>query len=114
MPYLYSTLTADQNYTVYNESTSSVPKVVKKIFVNGRANVSNKVLATPRGSVTKVTQEELDLLQKNDVFKIHVKKSHITIEKMDTDVDKVVSNMEKKDSSAPMTPQTDTLPKQEI
>jgi hypothetical protein len=54
--------------------------------------------------VTKVSDEELELLKSHPTFMHHVEKGHITIESKNVDVEKATQNMTKRDVSAPKIP----------
>ncbi|EAO0065952.1 hypothetical protein GPN87_003083 [Salmonella enterica] len=101
--YIYSTLTGSQAYQVYRQGGADLPLVDKTILVAGGANVANKHFITPRGVVTSVTDEELELLEKNPVFALHKANGFITVEAKEVSVEKVVSDMEARDESAPLT-----------
>lgn len=91
--YIYSTLSADVNYTIGD----------RKFAVAGKANVANRNIITPRGMVTKATAEEVAELKKNRIFALHLKNGFLTIEDRQHDVEKVASSMEARDKSAPDT-----------
>lgn len=80
--------------------------ILRKIPVAGKANVANKNLVTPRGAVTKVTDEEYEILKNDHTFNDHVKRGYITVEKKEFSVDKIIKNMKPKDESAPLTPES--------
>lgn len=105
MFYIYSTLTNGTDYAVYSDSKNQdIPVVRKMISIKGGANLANKVLMTPKGAVTEVSDEEMEMLLKDYHFQNHVKHGHITYEKKEISVDKAVVNMNPKDESAPKTP----------
>jgi hypothetical protein len=105
MPYVASTLSNDQNYTVWNTPPNEGSKIarpataVKRIFIAGRANVANK-LTTPEGVITAVTEEEVVLLKTNPVFKIHEANGHVKIIARQADPAKVAKDMTARDDSA--------------
>jgi hypothetical protein len=94
-------------YTEYQDPIKGqkVSIVKNAVFVNGRSGVADKNLVTPRGVVTRVSDEDFAMLQKNQVFKLHVDNGYITFEKKQAEVDKVVVNMKQRDVSAPITPE---------
>ena len=108
MPYVYSTLTSDQLYTSYRPAIAdgAPPIIERQVFINGGANLIDKVLQTPRGAVTQVSDEDVQFLRKNHDFLLHEKNGYVTIEakKVDT-IEAVASAMTPRDESAPMTPQ---------
>lgn len=106
MPFVFSTLTADQLYTVYQKQVSdgAPPVVDKQVFINGGANLANRVLVTPRGAVTEITDEQKKILLSCQAFLEHKKNGFVTIEDKKADVDDVSENLIARDSSAPYTP----------
>lgn len=91
--YVYSTLSAG---VAYNTEEG-------EIVVAGKANVADRHLFTPRGAVTKVTAEQLALLENNHVFAKHKANGFITVDSNKEDADKVASDMTGRDLSAPDT-----------
>ena len=105
MNYIYSTLTAPNLYTNYVKSNSDLPIVESKVLINGGANVASKNLITPYGVVTSVTDEQLEALQQNDDFKLHVENGFIKISTAKEDADVVAADMNSRDDAAPIVPQ---------
>lgn len=105
MPYITSTMSASVSYAIYKKTMGGLPVVEKEITIEGGANVmSKKLLATPNGVVTKVTDEELALLEQHPVFKIHASKGFVRVSKNNPQEDAItvnVKDMERKDASAP-------------
>ena len=101
MPYVYSTLTADQDYTVYPPfNPQKIPKPERVIRVYGGANVINRNLITPRGVSTTVSDEELKILETIPSFNRHLKRGFLTVDKKRSDADKVAKDMNPRDKSA--------------
>lgn len=94
--YIYSTLSNDQNYAV-NDGVVSI---------TGQANIMTKQMFTPRGRVTEITDEQYAQLKNNHVFKLHKENGFITVESRKEDPEKVATNMEASDASAPDTPES--------
>ncbi len=106
MPFIYSTLTSSQRYVKWSDAPAGgTPREERAILINGGANVANKNIITPQGVVTEVSDSDLALLKENKLFKTHLDNGFITIQEKETSVEKVVSNMESRDESAPLTPQ---------
>lgn len=104
--FIYSTLSCDQKYTLYEVmKVGALPVPTSAVYVAGKANVANKHFLTPKGMVTSVEDEEYELLQKNEVFKRHVERGYLKVEEKEFDVDKAVSDMTSRDESAPLTPE---------
>ena len=102
MPYITSTMSTGVKYAVYGQSAGGLPIVKKEIEIKGGANVADKALYTPNGVVTKVSDDELDLLKANPVFQLHVKAGYLKISKLSGENTK---NLEVKDTSAQLTPE---------
>ena len=97
MPYITSTMGCGVNYAIYGKTAGGLSVIKKEIAINGGANVINKVFATPNGVVTKVTDEELELLEAHPLFRKHKAAGFIKVsktEKLDT------SDLKAKDNSA--------------
>ena len=103
--YIYSTLSADQNYTIYKESVGGKPsQALKSVYIKGGANVIDaKHLITPKGVLTTVTNDEYEALKQCDSFIRHMKAGYILVEEKKIAVDKAIESMNKKDKSAPAT-----------
>lgn len=103
--YVYSTLTADNAYAVYARNPNQdVPVIERSILIKGGNGVATKHLVTPRGVVTEVNDEDMELLEKDYHFQQHKLNGFITVEKKEIAVDKAIKNMAPKDKSAPKTP----------
>jgi K+-transporting ATPase c subunit len=107
--FIYSTLSTDMEYAHW-ENRAGQPVKVKSVKILGGANICKEgdsgKFFTPRGVVTKVNDEDLDLLQKNEVFNLHQKNGFISVEKSEKKVDKAIENMASTDFSAPKTEKT--------
>ena len=111
--YIYSTLSNDQAYTTWqpvpeSRQKESMARVVERtILVRGKANIADRFFITPRGMVTKVTEEEFEHLKNNEDFIRHEKAGHILVEEKKYDPEVVVAKgMKQADDSAPITPNT--------
>lgn len=104
MPYVYSTLTSDQEYAVYppakDMDTRKIVNPTVTILIHGGANMISKNLVTPKGVVTKVTEGELTILESLSSFRKHKDRFFIRVEKTKTDPDRVANDMKGKDLSA--------------
>ena len=79
MPYIVSSLSSDNRYAFYEKTSGNVLRVKKEILIKGGANVTDKkTLLTPKGAVTEVSAEELELLKTNIGFKNHLEKGCVT------------------------------------
>lgn len=102
MPYIYSTLTNDQKYTIWSKSSASqeAKKPEKTIHIKGGHGRMGKNLITPIGVGTEVTEEELKALLTLDSFNRHVERGFLTVEKKEAPAEKVASNMKGRDKSS--------------
>lgn len=113
MPYVYSTSTCSTAYVKYappssnesnNRSADGFNRIVKKVIINGGNGVATKHLVTPIGSVTFVSDDDLEFLLQNESFQRHIKEGFITYDKKKVDPEKKVKNMKDRDGSFPLTP----------
>jgi hypothetical protein len=105
MNYVFSTLSTPMYYTKHENGTSGEPVEICRIFINGGANIADRrTLITPRGVVTEVSDQDLEVLKANKVFQMHMLNKFITIERHKEDANKVAKDMEPEDKSAPLTP----------
>lgn len=117
--FIYSTLTSAQNYTVWDVENPDAKKAeearkkggpnrrVKKIYINGGANLYTGRIDTPKGIMTRVSAADWELLKQNKVFKKHRENRFIQVENKEDDANIVASLvLEEKDKSAPLTPKT--------
>jgi hypothetical protein len=106
MNYVYSTLSSTNVYPVYKKEASGNSTSLRDIRINGGANVLQKVdgaLITPKGAVTPVSDEDLESLQKDPTFRLHMQNGYITIDRKDKSINKAIETMEKRDNSTPYT-----------
>ncbi len=105
--FIYSTLTGSHKYPIYRkqrEGGDTLPTMESYVLIHGGANLATKHLVTPKGVVTKITDEEYERLKSNLAFGRHLKRGYLTVEDYDYTVDEVVADMTPKDGSAPLTP----------
>ena len=102
--YIYSTLSASQKYTTYKEGPGGLPQPVGSVFIVGGANVADKRLITPKGTVTRITAEQFEQLKRDEVFQVHMANGYITHSTAKEDADVVADDLTAKDESAPLTP----------
>lgn len=101
--YVYSTLTSDQEYRTFRESGGDLPQVEASVLIRGKANVMDKHFVTPAGMLTEITEDQLAVLERCEVFRLHVKHGHIIVSRDLLPVEKVVGDLEARDKSAPLT-----------
>lgn len=112
MFYVYSTATCGVTYTLYKKNASHDLSVVEKkangkparILIRGGANVVDKHFVTPRGVMTAVEDDDMEILLKDKNFQRHMKAGFISYEQKEVPVAKVVADMEPKDNSSPVVP----------
>lgn len=104
MPYVYSTLTAPQEYTDWQMMDGGVNTIIRSIRIEGGHGVINKHFITPQGVATQVTEEELAFLQNNYSFKEHMKNGFIVVDKKKSDTERVVRDMKARDGSSQIVP----------
>ena len=118
--YIFSTLTADQAYTLYEpvsdaEKGDSLRVPVRRpqkdvnghparVLVKGGHGVANKNLITPKGVMTELDDKQLEMLEQCPSFVKHREAGYIKVESRKQDPEKVAEKMEQKDKSAPKTP----------
>src|ERR1019366_4431902 len=103
--YVYSKMSAGVDYNRFEKGGADLPVKTGKVTIHGGAGIANKNLVTPNGTVTKVTDEEMEFLNSHDTFVQHKKNGSIKVEKKEFDVEKVVANMgDNADPSSPLTP----------
>lgn len=103
MPYITSTATCGTDYTIYQKTDSGVVVPVKTISIKGGANCANKVFVTPDSVVTKVSDEDFELLKTHPEFIRHMEGGFIKVTKIVKEENN--KGMTKEDKSAPMTPE---------
>ncbi len=110
--YVYSTATNAGTYVEYEKNASNELAIAKKwpngkpmkVNINGGHGVANKHFFTPKGVVTQVTDDEMEMLLRNPAFKRHMDKGFMTYDKKNVAPEKKAANMAQKDGSAPLTP----------
>lgn len=96
--YIYSTLTGSQNYATENG----------KVLVKGGANLPGAKMPdgefiTSLGAVTKLTAEQYQGLEQNQLFKLHKANGFLKVDQKKVDIEVVVADMASRDGSAPDT-----------
>jgi len=102
MAYIYSTLTAGQEYRGYKKGQGDLNNIAWTVTINGGTNISSKNLITPEGVLTTVSDKDLALLKTNKAFLRHAERGFIIIETKKVEVERVAKDMTKKDKSAPL------------
>lgn len=102
--YIFSTLSSDMAYTNYEGGGADMPIELPPVHIKGGANVADGRIDTPQGVMTKVTEQQLEYLRANPVFRMHEKNGFIVVSQEAAPIEKVVGDMEGRDNSAPVTP----------
>ncbi len=110
--YVYSTATCSGTYVMYEDTPPTANAVAKKwpngkpmkITIKGGHGIADKHFFTPKGVVTILTDEEMDVLLQNKSFLRHMDAGHISYEKKNVAPEKKAASMAEKDGSAPLTP----------
>jgi hypothetical protein len=106
---VFSTLTASNEYADYTPPSTPGQSPIKgdSVIIKGGAGVANAHLQTPRGVPTMVTEAQIALLKRNEVFKLHEKNGFVTIAEVERPptedaVEKAVAAMTGRDNAAPL------------
>lgn len=105
MPFVFSTLTAPQAYTLFEDGVREVNLGERICVIKGGAGVANRNLVTPRGVATEVTDRQLELLNKCPSYLRHKAAGFIREESREIKIETAVSNMNERDESSPKTPE---------
>lgn len=85
-------------FTVFKPSPDNSSQVIEKqVLIKGGAQLPDTQtwnLETPLGVVTRVTDDEIAILEKDLAFLHYLKTGYMRIEKTRRDIDKVVGSME--------------------
>lgn len=112
MYYVYSTMTCDVEFRLYKKNSSKDLSQVEKdsngkpirVVIKGGNGVANKVLYTPKGAVTQVSDEHMEMLKNNVSFQRREKLGFLSYDKKEVKPEKKAKDMAEKDASAPITP----------
>ena len=102
--YVFSTLANDQLYQNWLQGGNDLPIQDVGVMIKGGTGVANDRLITPIGVATEVDDADYDALKKNPVFLKHVADGFLTVQTKKAEAEKVASDMNLKDKSAPLTP----------
>lgn len=105
MPYVYSTLTCDNEYAAYVKTGDrEQQRVTHSVLIKGGHGVINKNFLTPQGVATEVSDEDLEFLKGVPAFQEHEQRGFITYDKKKVETEKVAVNMKGRDKSAQIVP----------
>jgi hypothetical protein len=100
--YVYSTLAADTTYKEWVK-TSDLHIEARSVTIKGGTGVANDRIVTPLGVRTEIDAELVEVLESNEIFKLHKANGFVTIEAVAEDPEKVAADMTTADNSAPLT-----------
>lgn len=101
--YVFSTLAADVSYDAYRKGAGDLPVKSSSVTIKGGTGIADARLMTPHGAIaTRVSDEELENLTQNPVFKAHVENGFISILKSETNGEVAAADMVGRDVSAPL------------
>jgi hypothetical protein len=103
--YVYSTLASDVAYTNHMAGGGDMPIELPPVVIKGGAGIANERLVTPRGIVTEVTEQEVEYLRQNELFKMHEKNGFVEVSESRVDPDTAAADMTGRDNSAPLVPE---------
>lgn len=103
MPFVYSTLTCDNEYADWQRAGDQ-QSIKRTVLVKGGHGLMNKNFMTPLGVETEVTDEEAQFLMNNSAFKFHMEGQFVRIEDKSYNPEKVAADMAGADGSAQITP----------
>lgn len=101
--HVFSTLANDQTYVNYTRAPGGEMVPSREIFIKGGAGVANKRLITPLGVATEIDEALLPELESNKLFQLHKQGNFVSIRTRSADPDKVATDMNRRDLSAPLT-----------
>jgi hypothetical protein len=110
--FVHSTLTQSRKYHQWSRPADPhmSPEIIgTPVTIRGGANVatfpdSRYGRHTPSGIATEVSEEQMDYLNGCPMFKKHMDKGFITVTTSKESPEKVARDLEKRDGSAPLTP----------
>lgn len=80
MPVIYSTMSGDVTYNLFDNKNPRQPALKHQITIKGGAGVQKKNLETPLGVATVVSDDDLKALKQSHLFKIHTDNGHVFID----------------------------------
>lgn len=104
--FVFSTLAADQNYTVWLKGGGDLPVQGDSVLIKGGTGVMDDRLITPLGVCTQITTDELALIEQDEGFKLHKANGFIVVQQVEADPEKVAADMETNDKGAQLNEET--------
>src|SRR5487761_2501543 len=91
--HVFSKLSSDVTYHDWVAGGADLPVKAHSVTIKGGAGVTTRNLITPLGVDTEITEKDAEVLNRNEIFKLHKKNGFVQIQKKDADVEKVVADM---------------------
>ena len=91
--HVFSKLSSDVTYHDWVSGGADLPVKAHSVMIKGGAGVTTKNLITPIGVHTEISDRDAEMLNRNEVFKLHQKNGFVQIQKKNADVEKVVADM---------------------
>ena len=91
--YVFSTLASDVAYTNHAAGGGDMPIDLPPVTIKGGAGIANERIVTPRGVATEVTEEQVEYLRQNEIFKLHEKNGFVMVSESAGDPDTVAADM---------------------
>lgn len=101
--YVFSTLPAANQYTVYTKDGNGMPVPDKSITIKGGAGVADRRGDTPLGVMTELTDAEYDLIKDNAAFRRHVERKFIIVSSEKLDAENVAADQNRESPDKPVT-----------
>lgn len=118
--FVFSTLTKDHKYTQWDvpadknqmPTIRGVPVIIKGGANRATFPEGSVGLHTPKGVVTEVSDQQMEYLDGCWKFKQHCQRGFLIVTSADTKPEIVAKDMEPKDNSAPLTPDSPEFQKE--
>lgn len=102
---VFSTLASSVAYTNHVQGGADLPIALEPVTIHGGAGVANDRIVTPRGVATRVTEEQVEYLRANPIFRLHEENGFVMVSDHDVAPDIAAADMTGRDNSAPVVPQ---------
>lgn len=102
--HVFSTLANDQLYTNYARGGGGENIPTHEILIKGGAGVANDRFVTPLGIATEIDEALLPALEQNPGFIAHRDAGYLSVRTKSANPEKVATDMNRTDKSAPLTP----------
>ena len=90
MAFIVSKASQDIEYVDWTDGVNGVKRAKKSVIIKGGANVvDKKLLSVSNGTVTEVSNEDLEFLKSNTAFQRHLERGWMSIEKGKETAEKV-------------------------